>query len=179
MDDISAFRPVVPLADKQANTRQRAHLGLGRVLLGLAVAPLLGAVVMTWAFHALDGLFAEEESRLDWRSLAAMLFSPSLWSVISGLAYLQTVTRMRGQIARYECLLLGCASAYLMPLALTAGSDIIFYARYPDPSWRDLQYFALFDLITLPFGLFGGWVFWRLGIRPATAPTTDFAAVFD
>jgi hypothetical protein len=179
MDDTTSFRPVMPIPDKGTSRRRRADLRLRRLLQALAVAPLLGAAGMTWGFHFLDGIFSEADKRLDWGDLILTLFSPSLWAVISGLAYLQTVTLFRDQIARAECLLLGCGSGYLMPAALMAGNDIIFHVRYPDPSWDDLKFLALFSLITLPFGLFGGWVFWRLGVLPATETPADFAAVFD
>jgi hypothetical protein len=55
----------------------------------------------------------------------------------------------------------------------------LFRAVWPALNWNDIGFFSILGAITLPFGLFGGWVFWRLGVRPATAPTQDLAAVFD
>ena len=31
----------------------------------------------------------------------------------------------------------------------------------------------------IPFGLLSGWVFWRIGVRPAQEPGLQAAAVFD
>jgi hypothetical protein len=31
----------------------------------------------------------------------------------------------------------------------------------------------------MPFGLLGGWIFWRLGVRPAIITVGDVSPVFD
>jgi len=163
------------MPEKRSTQRRRAGLRQWRLLL----APLLGAIVMTWAIVLLDDLFAEEEKRMQWRDLAIALSSPSLWSLVSGIAYLQTVTRMRDQIARYECLLLGCVSGFLWPVAMDIGSNLLFHGHLPALQWNAISAYSIGGLFTLPFGLFGGWVFWRLGVRPASPPAMNYAAVFD
>lgn len=179
MDDYVAMQPVIPLPAPQSAKRRRVDLRPWRILLGLVVAPMLGAAIMAWAVSALDGMLADEERQMDWGNVAMLFFSPSLWSLAAGLLYLQTITRARNTIARYECLLLGCASGFLAPMVLAVGGDLLVRARVPDLSGSAIGFLSMGGLIALPFGLFGGWVFWRLGVRPATVPPADYAAVFD
>src|SRR5688500_15819186 len=131
MHDHTTMLPVVPVDEPPSNEPRSAALPLGRVLLGLAVAPLLGAALMTVGIGFVDSIFPQDERGIQWRYLALSLASPSLWSVFCGLAYLQTVTRLRGQIARSECLLLGCASGFLMPFAMDAVDTLIWHAHLP------------------------------------------------
>jgi hypothetical protein len=178
MQDFASLQPIIPVPDRQPAKRRRKNLRMPRVLLALIVAPLLGGVIMTFLFYLISTIGRNESlMRLD--DLAMSVISPSLWSLVCGLAYLQTITRWRGEIARYECLLLGFGSSFLFPSALFGSMPLL---RGEPPQWfewGDLQYLAMVGLICAPFGVLGGWLFWRLGIRPAKAPTTDFAAVFD
>jgi H+/Cl- antiporter ClcA len=79
-----------------------------------------------------------------------------------------------------ECLLLGCISGFLLPFGMEFGTNFLFM-QFWTPHWNreDTLIFSFLGLICAPFGLFGGWVFWRFGIRPATAPTRELAPVFD
>jgi len=178
MQDFVSLQPIIPMPERQPAKRRRQDLQLPRVLLALVVAPLLGGAIMTALFY-LAGTIERDESVMLWDDLAMSAFSPSVWSLVCGFAYLQTMTRLRGQIARHECLLLGFGSSFLFPSALFSGMPLLHGAPPQWFAWGDFQYLAMFGLICAPFGVFGGWLFWRLGIRPAKAPTTDFAAVFD
>jgi hypothetical protein len=178
MDDYAALQPVIPTAEKQSTTRQRAHLRLWPIVLGLFLAPLPGAAILTWLLYLVIQ-FDQGDDGVRWYQLAISMLSPSLWSLVCGFAYLQTISRFRHRIARHECLLLGCGSAFLMPFGMALIGILVFSDQLAGASWNDLSGFLIAGLFSLPFGLFGGWVFWRLGVRPATAPTGDFAAVFD
>jgi hypothetical protein len=179
MHDHTTMLPVIPVDDDPPSSEPRsADLPLSRVLLALAVAPLLGSVLMTLGIGFVDSMLPQDRG-IQWRYLALSLALPSLWSVLCGLAYLRTVTRLRGQIARSECLLLGCACGLLMPFAMDGVDTLIWHAQLPQMTWSELKAYSIGGLFTLPFGLFGGWVFWRLGVRPTPAPLPNFAVVFD
>jgi hypothetical protein len=149
-----------------------------RVGLALVIAPLGPIVLVTFFATAIAGVFALIVA-------AALGIAAATWSLVFGLIYLNTVTRMRGIIGRSECILLGVCTAFLLPGATLLAAFV----------WDGIEHAFLFGpwtrwdsapstLLTLglafsPFGALGGWIFWRTGIRPAAAPTTDFAAVFD
>ena len=61
-------------------------------------------------------------------------------------------------------------------------SDLIKQIFYGVP-WAmeatDLQFAGLAGLAAIPFGLAGGWLFWRIAVRPAVTKTADIGSVFD
>ena len=171
-----------PVPDKHSAKRRYADLQLPRLMLALVLSPLLGTLVMGLFIGFVTSKPLDEPETF--RRFMGWMVAPVLWSLISGVAYLQSVTRIRGQIARNECLLLGCLCAYLLPFALSMGDSLILYGNFyfwhrDFLFWGRVADHAMTGLFTLPFGLFGGWVFWRLGVRPAEAPMRDFAPVFD
>jgi uncharacterized membrane protein len=175
MDDYTTMRPVIPVADPVATERRGADLRLGRVLLGLAVAPLLGAALMTLGIY-LASFF---DGSVRWKDLALAMLAPIVWSVFCGLAYLQTIARLRERIAQQDCLLLGSASSLLLPFIIDLAGTLLLRGHFATVDWAHLKIYACAGLFSVPFGLFGGWVFWRLGVRPAEAAARDFAPVFD
>jgi len=104
------------------------------------------------------------------------------WSLISGLTGLWIVARWRGLVGRTTCLLLGCIGAYSFPIFASIVS-VLIKSFFRDLSITltlgDLKFLVLGSLAAIPFGLFGGWMFWRIGVRPAIAPQTDLAPIFD
>jgi hypothetical protein len=175
MDDYITMRPVIPVAERESGEPRRADLPLGRVMLALAVAPLLGAAVMTFGIY-LASFFGDS---LRWKDLVLSMLAPVVWSVICGLAYLQTIARLRKRIVLAECLLLGGASSLLLPLVLDLAGAVLLRGHFTTLDWEHLKIYVFAGLFSLPIGLFGGWVFWCLGVRPAEAATRDFAPVFD
>jgi hypothetical protein len=167
--------PVISMAEPHSTERRGADLRIGRVLLGLAVAPLLGAALMTLGIY-LASFF---DGSVRWKDLALAMLAPIVWSVICGLAYLQTIARLRDRIAQPECLLLGCASSLLLPFVLDLAGTLLLRGHFAIVDWKHLKVYAFAGLFSLPFGLFGGWVFWHLGVRPAETAPRDFAPVFD
>ena len=62
--------------------------------------------------------------------------------------------------------------------AFTIGSDYAFAEPWgSDASTRVLG--AMLSVALAPFGLLGGWIFWRLAVRPAVTTLGDAAPVFD
>ncbi len=178
MDDRAAMSPLIPAADAQPAERRFDDLSWLFILAALTAAPLLGTATLTWGVSFLEGIFGEDGSRMQWSDLTILLLSPSVWALISGLAYLHIVSRTRGFIARYECLLLGGGSAFLAPFVFVTCVELCRF-RLPNVTWSEIQFIAMIGLLALPFGLFGGWVLWCFGVRPATPATRNFAAVFD
>ncbi|WP_395019920.1 hypothetical protein [Dongia sp.] len=176
MHDHTTMLPVIPVDEPVPIGPRTADLPLGRVLLALAVAPLLGAALMTLGVHLVN---AFEGSGVGWKDLTLSMLAPIAWSMICGMTYLRTVSRLRDQIAWHECLLLGCASSFLMPLVYDIVGTLLLQGRFPLLDWAHLKNYAFAGLFTLPFGLLGGWLFWRIAVRPADIAMRDLSGVFD
>jgi hypothetical protein len=175
MHDHTTMLPVISVDEPESGEPRSADLPLGRVLLALAVAPLLGATLMTLGIS----IASPYHDGTRWPELALSMLAPVAWSLICGLAYLRTIARMRDQIARAECLLLGCGSGLLLPFVIDVTGTLFLLERLPTVDWTHIKVYLLAGLFTLPFGLFGGWVFWRIGVRPAMPRTRDLSGVFD
>ena len=173
-----ALLPVASRPAASPTARRRVDLRGRRIIGALLAAPLLGTLVM----HLLISLITRR-SLIDLEPMQKVAFwtlAPSLWSLLCGLAYLHSISRILGRIGRAECLLLGCVSGFLLPFAMEFGTNLLFMRFWtPHWNWEDTPIFSFLGVITLPFGLLGGWVFWRFGVRPARAPTRAFATVFD
>jgi len=175
MDDHTTMLPVISVAERLSAEPRRADLPTGRVLLGLALAPLPGAALMTLGIYLASAL--DDSVRVT--DLVILMLSPVVWSVICGFAYLRIIASKRGQIARSECLLLGCVSSLLMPFVYDVSGALLLHGSLLVVDPAHLRQYAIAGLFSLPFGLFGGWVFWRVGVHPAAAPMRDYAPVFD
>jgi len=113
--------------------------------------------------------------------LLVIAFVLAIWSLVSGYAYILFVTRLRGGIGRRESVLLGMATACSMLFVISAaawisntdsGSSTAF-----DSGETSSAVFLLFGILCLPLGALGGWIFWRIGVRPKAS--ADLARVFD
>jgi hypothetical protein len=180
MDDHTWYPPVISVREPASgNTRRVADLELHRVVPALLLAPLLPALLLMAVALLPDSDIGVATERVNWRMLAYALGMPETWSLICGVAYMQMAARIRGTISRVECLMLGCGSAFLLPTFLVTAADTIDRMAAPQISVRVLQYCAVAGLFALPFGLFGGWLFWRIGVRPARETAPDVSAVFE
>ncbi len=153
-----------------------------KLWLALVVAPLppviLGELLLTLFFGA-GGL----------GMMAGILAAAETWAMLLGMIYL-VLARRRGFVRRLDCLLLGVLLAFSLP-AVAMGTDIAVDRiqgvpavdsgftgdSYHGPSDGPLA--LLLGVLLVPFGMLGGWVFWRVGVRPAPIRTVDVAAVFD
>lgn len=164
-----------------------------RLAVGLVTAPAIAVLSGGLVDFALARLTAPSEpmqySLQDLEFAATILF---WWVLIVG-GYPTLVTRRKKRIARRECLLLGLATAAAAPLPLALPWSIIYRAPYigigPAVNYvlADMRsdvvftvaFIALLTLFLAPFGLFGGWFFWRVGVRPAVTPTAALGPIFD
>jgi hypothetical protein len=118
-----------------------------------------------------------------------------LWSLCVGNAYFATFVRHRGFTGRTECILIGTVIAVTTPVIFWFVLDLglihvrLFLDLFPKSLgrpmpgpisfWKVTWESVLIGIYLSPLGLFGGWLFWRIGVRPAKMPTVDLAPVFD
>jgi hypothetical protein len=158
--------------------RRRRHLRLGRLVIGLVAGSAVNAVLLNVAILAVDLL--TEGTPTSFRTYACFAVVPTVWFVLCGLLYVYSVSQLRGRIGRVECLFVGCVSTFFLPPAVLLAISF-FGSRelFSQEAFALLPQYFPFGLATLPFGLFGGWAFWRLGVRPATTPTPELVTVFE
>jgi hypothetical protein len=130
-----------------------------------------------------------------WILVITLVATALLWSLCVGNAYFATFVRRRGFTGRTECTLLGTVIAVTTLVIFWFVFDLglihlqLFLDLFPksprDPalgpiSFWEVSWKSLLSGICLsPLGLFGGWLFWRIGVRSAKTLTGDLAPVFD
>jgi hypothetical protein len=163
--------------------RRWRDLHAGRLLLGLAIAPLIVTILLCLAW-VIDGEMASEE--IIAATIGILIFATAYWQV-GGWGYLLVVTRTRRRIARIECVILGVALVDLVPPLLLVllftidgkqGAAAIFGGHEPSALIVSAAV-AIATILFAPIGLLNGWLFWRVGVRPAPMPHPDVSAVFD
>jgi hypothetical protein len=172
--------------DLRATQRRWGDLRKRRLLLGLAAAPVPSVAVGMVLVLIMSGEFV---LRMLAEATIAILLAAVIWSLVVGWAYLLVVARWRGVIGRIECLLLGVAAAFVLPpLAellsividwITASPDMHIPGDPWDTAGFISAFFVFLSIALMPFGLLGGWIFWRVGVRPAVTTVGDVAPVFD
>jgi hypothetical protein len=101
-----------------------------------------------------------------------------LWgfSFLFALVYINLVSRFRGRVGMFECIILGGIAAMLIALTLFAGMEldvipmpfIMFFPGVALSFARNwLMGGAILGLVLAPAGALSGWIFWRIGIAPA------------
>ncbi|HEY4161557.1 MAG TPA: hypothetical protein VGM59_00755 [Dongiaceae bacterium] len=173
--------------------RRWRDLSTVRVCSGLILAPILAYLA-----YASLVLFIADNSRLC-LTLGAMGLAALLWSLCVGNVYLATFVRRRSVTSRTECILLGLGIVVTMPvvcwwvfdLGLIHFAPFLYLAHLflgsaapHKPTidfWEATLVSALAGGLLSPLGLFGGWLLWRIGVRPApmSVPAAELAPVFD
>jgi hypothetical protein len=102
------------------------------------------------------------------------------WSIITGLVWLYTVSRWRGRLGSFGCMTFGAVCSFLFPVLMTFGGAFIFESD-PTGSWmsRNGLMTLMVGAAALPAGVLGGWIFWRISVRPEAPPPEDLAPIFD
>ncbi|WP_459859114.1 hypothetical protein [Dongia sp. agr-C8] len=175
----------VLLEQQRPNQRLWRDLSKMRLFLALGFAPLppfiLGfLLIKMWVGTLPIGIITV---------FGGILAAAEVWSMLAGTVFLLVLAWMRGALRRGDCLLLGVLLAFTLPFAAflaDAGVDWLTGATAPEAvSWDDLEgpsnrSAALFiSIVLIPFGALGGWIFWRVGVRPAQSRPIDVAPVFD
>jgi hypothetical protein len=166
------------------NRRRWRDLSKQRLLLGLALSPvgpwIVGVALIVMLGGGSSGLF----DALIVGSLAAAV----IWSLIGGSAYLFLIGRWRGAVRRAECFLLGIVLAATLPFTAVyarqaadwiSGSASPLADDWVFASPSDFDFAVVVAILLVPFGAVGGWVLWRVGVRPAQPKLEDAAPVFD
>jgi hypothetical protein len=196
MDDAGRHAPFIT----PQNQRRWSDLQMGRLAVGLVAAPLppivLGCLLL-WLVDSGDpftddGTFIPAGERFFnvLRVGAIVEAAAGPWSIIAGLAALVLRSRRSGLVGRVDCFLLGILLAFSIPvvcwlcsLAVDAvvvqwGSGLPYF-NFGHLGTDGLGIAALVGLPLTPFGFLGGWIFWRLVIRPAVAPVPDVSGMFE
>ena len=175
------------LAALTPSRRRWRDLTKRRLALGLFVAPILPVTGGGMLMRVLDPF----GDTLDLATFCgAVLAAAILWSLAIGALYFVLIPRRTGVIGRASCLLLGIGLAASLPVAaaLVAFGVNALSTHSPEDDVamafgllpRDLYGLAVIvSLALIPFGALGGWVFWRVGVRPASPGASDLAGVFE
>jgi len=135
------------------------------MLIGLVAAPIFGILV------AHLGVFLLGEVPLPVSLLIAASLAAELWSVVGGLLWLYMIVRSRGGVGLKGSITMGVACAVTLAIAALF---IGVLAVDRTPSWVDAFLGLLFALPTLVAGAVGGWIFWRISVRPMTVTSEVF-----
>ena len=176
---------IATLSELPATHRRWRDLTKRRLLLGLAVAPVPSLLLGFLLIMMLGMGFVPAAA------FGGILAAAETWSLIGGAIILLIIARWRGVLRRGDCFLLGIALAASLPFAAEYASRAFdWISGAPDTSAEtlaiddfegptDMAFAIILSILLLPFGWLGGWVFWRVGVRPAAPKTVDDAAVFD
>jgi len=155
----------------RAHTLERSwpDLSTWRLSFGLSVGAVPPAIL---------GLLLNTDKPLGETAVVvpAFLLALASWCLIGGWTYLLLISRRRGLIRRHDCLWLGVG---LMELAIIV-SGIFLWAEHGLDDFRGGVVGILIALVLmLLFGLLGGWLLWRVGVRPAPLEHDRTTSVFD
>jgi hypothetical protein len=174
------------LAEQQRpNQRLWRDLSKRRLFLALGFAPLLPFAIGFLLILMIGGSLPLDMLAI----IGGLLAAAEVWSVLAGTFFLLLLVWLRGALRRGDCFLLGVLLAFSLPYAALLADmavDWITGAGPPEAGgWDDFegpsnQFFATaVAVILIPFGALGGWIFWRVGVRPAQPKMIDVAPVFD
>jgi hypothetical protein len=187
---MTAAPPGINLA---GNRRRWRDVSVLRVTIALLIGPILTLAILVAIEHLIVALyFPNEDATFEGNDWALSALVIAYW-MLAGWAYLLLIPRWRGIVSRVECLLLGTALTLIAPPLLALPWIIItsapgakiellienaLYALRTGPGFA-VAYWAVVILLFLPFGIFSGWLLWRIAVQPATARVADAAAVFE
>ena len=164
--------------DADAATRRSwQDLDPRRLAIGLAVAPVFPAAIGYGLVPLEPDEFFTGGATF---SFAWVAGSAVLWSLAFGTFFLVTSPRRSGSITRAQCIFLGGLAAILFPSAFMVFAAVI--TAEPATLAMAIAFSPislLLGLFLTPLGVFGGWVFWLVGVRPAKPHMDQLEKVFE
>jgi hypothetical protein len=145
------------------------------MVFGLAAAAVIPCASF-WVLLAITRADTERNLLL-WAGLEATTLG-MCWFIGLGSLFLLWLGRRYGAVGRFHCLALCATLAFSMPLAVV----LVTVAVSPPPEVDETLYRflggAMIGLFLAPIDLLGGWLLWRIAIRPASVPLEEMAEVF-
>jgi hypothetical protein len=156
--------------------RDWVDLSWRRLVVAAVLAPLPTLYIGFAAF------FLSQSGRDISRLLQLLSPEPQLFcwgfSVLFAILYLNIVSRLRGRVGLVECIAMGGIAAMMVALSFFAALELDIVGPLPYMTLfpgivlsfhRDLLIGgAVLGAILAPAGALSGWIFWRIGIAPAT-----------
>jgi hypothetical protein len=146
--------------------------------MGLILAPILPALVGIALVGLPRGDFRNFDTWFIWGT-AALLSLP--WSFFAGGYYLWRKRRKGFTIERFQCLAAGATLGFSLPflhIALWLTYEWIIRGSLGPFSSIMVLIAPFGGLLLIPFGLLGGWVFWRVAVRPVPITVQQLAEAF-
>ena len=157
--------------------RAWSDLNKGRIVLALSVSPLVPAILIGVLIIVPWGLYQSTDLWFLWGTGTSLAV---IWSLLGGGFAVVRHGRKRGVIERFYCVWLGAALAFTVPpLHVAIWTTIVPSGETPGFRIAAIFMSTIVGFTFIPFGLLSGWVFWRIGVRPAQEPGLQAAAVFD
>jgi hypothetical protein len=157
-------------------------LRFSRLLLGLAVAPII-PTILTIPMIAAILYHDDKEAPPAFIGVAcaiAYVLLAVIWSILAGLVALYTVSRSRGKLGRRGCMAMGSICSILFLIVMTLCGGVAFESDFRGfLAEAFVQMTAVFALPAALLGMLGGWIFWRFSVRPVASSMTELAPVFD
>jgi hypothetical protein len=147
--------------DLERSQRDWNTLPLAWLIAGMALSPVIPAALSApavWLAIAFSGHPWPPENIA--KNVADYLLAVEAWALVVGLPTLWVMSRLADRLSRRGCLWLGAIGAFTCPFAklLFDGSQFEVGVTL---------FVAFIGLFALPFGLLGGWIFWRIAAYPA------------
>jgi hypothetical protein len=131
------------------------------LIAGMALAPVIPAALsapIVWLAIALSGHPWPSESVA--KNVAGYLLVAEAWALVVGLPAVWVMSRVTDRLSRKGCLLPRALGAFTAPFV-----DLLL-----DGSRFELgliEFMGSIGLFAIPFGVVGGWIFWRIAAYPA------------
>jgi len=145
------------------------------VVFGLAVASLPPVA----PFIAFMGFVTVEDFALS-DIVIPFLFLIGLaifWFIAAGSFFLFWHGKRLEIVERFDCLSLCATLTFMLPTIISL-SALVFTDKLDMGSPGTILVLGLAGLFLTPLGMFGGWMLWRIAIRPAARPLREIADVF-
>jgi hypothetical protein len=176
---VSGLRQVPPRGSSQAHARLWRDLRLWRLGIGgLIYVAFLAVVAATFIAFSGDRSYTDLPPKQLGLIVIGFVF---VWPLFGWSSWFAVVLRMHGLIGRAHCLIAGALIAFLDPLILPVFASLLSGGIHASVygGLRNLIDAVWSGALIAPVGLLGGWIFWRIAIRPAPMPQPSDWSVFD